>query len=50
MMSKPNGNVQVRCAPRVDEYQAVSQPRMLNNKPMPRLMRIEGTMRLATAR
>jgi hypothetical protein len=50
MRSRPKGNIQVRCAPSAEDYQVGSQPRRLHIRPMPRLIRIEGTMRLATTK
>ncbi len=50
MISRPNGSVQVRCAPKPELYQAASRSSTRNSRPMPRLIRIEGTIRLAMAR
>ena len=50
MMSRPNGSVHVRCAPRPELYQLGSIPARSNIRPIPRVMRIDGTIRLATVR
>src|SRR5271154_3518912 len=49
MISRPNGNVQVNCAPKAELYQSGSRLSSLNNRPTPRLTRIDGMIRLATA-
>src|ERR1700744_4538526 len=48
MISSPNGNDHVSCAPNAELYQSGSSPSALNSSPPPRLTRIEGLIRLAT--
>src|ERR1700683_1280145 len=50
MISSPNGSVQVSCAPNAELYQSGSSPSSLNNNPTPRLTKIDGMIRLATAK
>src|SRR5580704_12314803 len=50
MISKPNGSVQVNCAPNAELYQSGSRSSALNNNPTPRLTKIDGMIRLATLR
>ncbi|MCY1247059.1 hypothetical protein D9M72_603510 [compost metagenome] len=50
MMSTPKGSVQVRCAPKPEEYQAGFRPNCWKTTPMPSEMMIDGTTRLATVR
>ena len=50
MIKRPNGIVQVRCAPKAELYQDRSSPSISNIAPMPRLTTTDGITRLATVR
>ena len=48
MISTPKGSVQLRCAPRAPDHHWLVMPRFEKPSPMPRLIRIDGQIRLAT--
>ena len=50
MINRPNGSVQVSCAPRPEVHQPVGRPSIWNISPMPRPTNRPGMIRLAMAR